>query len=177
LILSETGNCTVFPLRILQQDRGAFAGGQLIALMPWRGDCQEQNCEFLASYGSPKSIRAHEANGLSSQHRGRHSRPARGSVRLRDTSRHGFKDLAPAARKKWQITSRCVSPVGDICGEGVVWHPEHHPVYWTNVNRFLIHRMNLEDESTRTWIFHEPVAAFSHPCEENLPPRPRNASE
>jgi sugar lactone lactonase YvrE/quinol monooxygenase YgiN len=56
---------------------------------------------------------------------------------------------------------RCVAPVGDICGEGVVWHPEHQAIYWTDINRFLIHRMNLEDESTRTWIFREPVTALN----------------
>jgi sugar lactone lactonase YvrE len=56
---------------------------------------------------------------------------------------------------------RCVSPVGDICGEGAVWHPEHQAIYWTDINRFLIHRLDLEYETTRTWIFHEPVTALN----------------
>ena len=105
-------------------------------------------------------------------------------------------DVASEALKKMADDIRCVSPVGDICGEGVVWHPEHRAVYWTDINRFLIHRMNLEDESTRTWIFHEPVTALnlttdpdrllvvfascvalwsprSHPCVERISNCPR----
>lgn len=56
---------------------------------------------------------------------------------------------------------RCVFPAGDICGEGAVWHAEHQAVYWTDINRFLIHRLVLRDESTRTWIFNEPVTALN----------------
>jgi sugar lactone lactonase YvrE len=55
----------------------------------------------------------------------------------------------------------CLAPTGDICGEGVVWHAAHRAVYWNDVNRFLIHRLNLADSSVRTWMFEEPVTALS----------------
>jgi len=55
----------------------------------------------------------------------------------------------------------CVAPTGDRCGEGVVWHEAHAAVYWTDINRFLIHRLNLHDESVRTWFFDEPVTALA----------------
>lgn len=55
----------------------------------------------------------------------------------------------------------CVAPTGDVCGEGAVWHAAHNAVYWTDINRFLIHRMNFADGSIRSWRFDEPVTALS----------------
>ena len=55
----------------------------------------------------------------------------------------------------------CLAPTGDVCGEGAVWHASHNAVYWTDINRFLIHRLNLADSSVRTWMFEEPVTALS----------------
>jgi sugar lactone lactonase YvrE len=54
----------------------------------------------------------------------------------------------------------CVAPTGDVCGEGVVWHAAHNAVYWSDINRFLIHRLCLADSSVRSWIFEEPVTAL-----------------
>ena len=56
---------------------------------------------------------------------------------------------------------RCVAPTGDRCGEGVVWHESHDAVYWTDINRFLIHRFTPADESVRSWFFDEPVTALT----------------
>src|SRR5579862_7939717 len=56
---------------------------------------------------------------------------------------------------------RCIAPSGDHCGEGVVWHAGEQAVYWTDVNRFLIHRHDLATQSTRSWVFDEPVVALS----------------
>ncbi len=55
----------------------------------------------------------------------------------------------------------CVAPTGDVCGEGAVWHAAHNAVYWTDINRFLIHRLNLTDSAVRTWLFDEPVTALT----------------
>jgi sugar lactone lactonase YvrE len=55
----------------------------------------------------------------------------------------------------------CISPAGDICGEGAVWHPEEKALYWTDINRFLIHRFVPEEEATVTWIFDEPVTSMN----------------
>ncbi len=53
----------------------------------------------------------------------------------------------------------CAAPVGDWCGEGVLWHPEEKAVYWTDVNRFLIHRFTPHNGCVKTWFFEEPVTA------------------
>ena len=55
----------------------------------------------------------------------------------------------------------CVAPTGDVCGEGAVWHAAHNAVYWTDINRFLIHRLNLGDSAVRTWLFDEPVTSLA----------------
>jgi sugar lactone lactonase YvrE len=55
----------------------------------------------------------------------------------------------------------CVAPTGDQCGEGAVWHAAHSAVYWTDINRFLIHRFTLSDQCVRTWLFDEPVTAIA----------------
>jgi sugar lactone lactonase YvrE len=55
----------------------------------------------------------------------------------------------------------CVAPTGDVCGEGAVWHAAHNAIYWTDINRFLLHRLNLTDSSVRTWLFDEPVTALA----------------
>src|SRR5579871_3684392 len=51
----------------------------------------------------------------------------------------------------------CCAPVGDRCGEGVLWQPDEQAVYWTDINRFLIHRFDPKSESVRSWFFDEPV--------------------
>src|SRR5213592_4923005 len=55
----------------------------------------------------------------------------------------------------------CVAPTGDMCGEGAVWHATHKAVYWTDINRFLVHRCTLADQCVRTWFFDEPVTALT----------------
>lgn len=55
----------------------------------------------------------------------------------------------------------CVAPTGDVCGEGVVWHAAHGAAYWTDINRFLVHRFTPADQCVRTWFFDEPVTALT----------------
>ena len=56
---------------------------------------------------------------------------------------------------------QCVVPAGDICGEGAVWSPEQNTLYWTDINRFLVHRYDASAQTTSTWIFREPVIAVN----------------
>ena len=55
----------------------------------------------------------------------------------------------------------CVAPTGDRCGEGVIWHEAHAAAYWTDINRFLIHRFIPSEGTVRSWFFTEPVTALS----------------
>jgi sugar lactone lactonase YvrE len=55
----------------------------------------------------------------------------------------------------------CVAPMGDVCGEGAVWHAAENAVYWVDINRFLIHCFRVADGSVRSWIFDVPVTALS----------------
>lgn len=54
----------------------------------------------------------------------------------------------------------CVAPTADICGEGAVWHAAENALYWTDINRFLIHRYDPASASVKTWFFDEPVTAL-----------------
>lgn len=56
---------------------------------------------------------------------------------------------------------QCIAPAGDICGEGAVWHPEQNALYWTDINRFLVHRYDPRRQTTETWFFNEPVTAVN----------------
>jgi sugar lactone lactonase YvrE len=56
---------------------------------------------------------------------------------------------------------RCVAPVGDRCGEAATWFDEERVLYWTDVNRFLIHAFDERTGAVRSWLFDEPVVALS----------------
>jgi sugar lactone lactonase YvrE len=58
-------------------------------------------------------------------------------------------------------TVRCLVPAGDKCGEGAIWSADEGAVYWTDINRFLIHRYDLAAATLKSWFFDEPVVALS----------------
>ena len=55
----------------------------------------------------------------------------------------------------------CAAPAGDWCGEGLVWHPEDQVLYWTDINRFLIHRYDPACATVQSWLFDEPVTTMA----------------
>jgi sugar lactone lactonase YvrE len=59
------------------------------------------------------------------------------------------------------MTVEVASPTGDRCGEGAVWSAPERAVWWTDINRFLVHRFDEASSSTRSWLFDEPVVALS----------------
>jgi sugar lactone lactonase YvrE len=52
-------------------------------------------------------------------------------------------------------------PAGDICGEGAVWDPSQDALYWTDINRFLVHRFSPKTQSVTSWLFGEPVTSVN----------------
>jgi len=55
----------------------------------------------------------------------------------------------------------CVAPTGDRCGEGPMWHPGEQALYWTDINRFLIHRFDPAAATVKSWFFDEPITALA----------------
>jgi sugar lactone lactonase YvrE len=51
----------------------------------------------------------------------------------------------------------CIAATRDVCGEGVLWARDTQCIYWTDINRFLVHRYGLNDGAVKTWFFSEPV--------------------
>ncbi len=58
-------------------------------------------------------------------------------------------------------TPQCLVPAGDRCGEGIVWDADAACLWWTDINRFLIHRHDPATGDTRFWFWEEPVVALS----------------
>ncbi len=59
------------------------------------------------------------------------------------------------------MTPVCIAPTGDRCGEGLVWSADEAAVYWTDINRFLIHRLDTASDAVHSWMFEEPVVALA----------------
>ena len=59
------------------------------------------------------------------------------------------------------MAATCIAPTGDRCGEAVTWHAEEQAVYWTDINRFLIHRLDAAGGGVHSWMFEEPVVALA----------------
>ena len=58
------------------------------------------------------------------------------------------------------LQPKCVAYTGDWCGEGPVWSDAEQSLYWTDINRFLIHRLDSSG-AVRTCAFDEPVTALA----------------
>lgn len=59
------------------------------------------------------------------------------------------------------MAAEVAAPVGDRCGEGAVWSASERAVYWTDINRFLVHRYDEDTGSVRSWLFDEPAVGLS----------------
>jgi sugar lactone lactonase YvrE len=55
---------------------------------------------------------------------------------------------------------RCLAKTADVCGEGVLYEAEHGAVFWTDINRGLIHRLELASGFLQTWNFDQPVISL-----------------
>ncbi len=55
----------------------------------------------------------------------------------------------------------CLVPAGDWTGEGAVWHAGEKALYWVDISRFLVHRFDSGQKSTRTWFFDRPPTALA----------------
>jgi sugar lactone lactonase YvrE len=69
---------------------------------------------------------------------------------------------------------QCVSPTGNICGEGAVWNPDEAALYWADINRFVIHKYSTHSSATeswlptRSWLFDEPVVSVNLTTDSQL---------
>ncbi len=55
----------------------------------------------------------------------------------------------------------CLAPTGDLCGEAATWSADEDRVYWVDINRFLLHRLDLGTSAVTSHLFDEPVVALS----------------
>ncbi len=55
----------------------------------------------------------------------------------------------------------CLAPSGDVCGEAATWSETDNRLYWVDINRFLLHSMDMDDRCVKSVLFDEPVVAIS----------------
>lgn len=55
----------------------------------------------------------------------------------------------------------CLAPTGDVCGEAATWSVDENRLYWVDINRYLLHRLDLGNGAVTTHMFDEPVVALS----------------
>ena len=55
----------------------------------------------------------------------------------------------------------CIVPAGDVCGEAATWDAAMNCLYWTDINRFLLHVYDPVAKATQTHMFDQPVVALS----------------
>ena len=60
-----------------------------------------------------------------------------------------------------ELNATCIVQARNVVGECPLWHPEHNSIYWTDINRFLIQRYELENAAVTIWRFDEPVCTLS----------------
>ena len=60
-----------------------------------------------------------------------------------------------------RANASCLARTLDLCGEGAAWHPQQDAVYWTDINRRLLHRFGVVEADLRTWSFDQPVTAVT----------------
>ncbi|MGD1886063.1 MAG: SMP-30/gluconolactonase/LRE family protein [Cohaesibacteraceae bacterium] len=56
---------------------------------------------------------------------------------------------------------QCVAPTGDMCGEAATWSADENRIYWVDINRFLVHHLDLSSGAVTSHLFDEPVVALS----------------
>jgi sugar lactone lactonase YvrE len=61
---------------------------------------------------------------------------------------------------------RCIAPTGDLCGEAATWSADENRVYWVDINRFLLHRLDIASGAVTSHLFDEPVVALSLTTQE-----------
>ena len=49
------------------------------------------------------------------------------------------------------------APTSDLCSENAIWSAAEHVVWFTDINRVLVHRLDEDCASVRSWRFDEPV--------------------
>lgn len=67
----------------------------------------------------------------------------------------------PDAGQEDNMTPICIAPMGDICGEAATWSADENRIYWVDINRFLLHRLDLATNAVTSHFFDQPVVALS----------------
>ena len=62
---------------------------------------------------------------------------------------------------------KCISDTKDELGESPIWVEEEHSIYWVDIKRSLIHKLDTLNNHKSSWTFNESIGCISH-ISENL---------
>lgn len=60
------------------------------------------------------------------------------------------------------IKYKCLYESKDELGESPVWVEEENSIYWVDIKRFLIHKLNIINFDKKIWEFDEPITCLAH---------------
>ena len=60
------------------------------------------------------------------------------------------------------INYKCLYESKDELGESPVWVEEENSIYWVDIKRFLIHKLNIINFDKKIWEFDEPITCLAH---------------
>jgi len=56
----------------------------------------------------------------------------------------------------------CISNTNDLLGEGPIWVEEENSVYWIDIKRSIIHKLNIKNNKTDNWYFKESIGCIAY---------------
>jgi len=60
------------------------------------------------------------------------------------------------------IKYKCLYESKDELGESPVWVEEENSIYWVDIKRFFIHKLNIINFDKKVWKFDEPISCLAH---------------
>ena len=60
----------------------------------------------------------------------------------------------------------CISDTKDKLGESPIWIEEQNSIYWVDIKRFLIHKLDTTTNQNTSWQFNESIGSIAHINEE-----------
>ena len=56
----------------------------------------------------------------------------------------------------------CAHESKDELGEGPIWVEEKNSIFWVDIKKFLIHKLDLNNNTHNSWQFNESIGCIAH---------------
>ena len=62
----------------------------------------------------------------------------------------------------------CLSDTRDKLGESTIWIEEENSIYWVDIKRFLIHKVDILNNHKSSWTFRESIGCIAYINENQI---------